>query len=399
MSFSASDLSAVERVANRVLEHPDDIHAPQLDALRRVISKFGGTVPAKKEEPKKAAPPAEESTSEPDEERWASEAVDAKYDVLTTGTPSDADEERAMDIKGAAQELASEGNVEAALDKLTEALRLTPGKAMYWALRSSYFLQLKKPISAIEDATRALSINSENARALRVRGTALRHLGRWEDSAHDLNEAQVVDYDEGIQQLLAVVQPKANHKRDSRRHKEVEEQERRQDELRRQRQREMEEEAAEAAKASAQAGGGMPGGFPGAGGMPGGFPGAGGMPGGFPGAGGMPGGIPPGMEALFSDPEIVAAMQDPEVAPKLASLMSNPAAAMSMMGDPKMGPLIQKIMAKMMGGGMGGMPGMGGMGGMPGMGGMGGMPRGGFGGGAAPRGGAAPKGNSNDDLD
>ncbi|CUG89536.1 Hsc70-interacting protein, putative [Bodo saltans] len=397
MSFSASDLAAVERVAGRVLEHPNDIHEPQLEALRRVISKFGGVVPPKKEEPKAApaAAAAEEPTSEPDEERWASDSVNAKYDVPTSGTPSDADEERAMEVKAAAQDLASEGNVEAALEKLTEALRLTPGKAMYWALRSSYFLQLKKPVAAIEDATRALSINSENARALRVRGTAYRHLGRWEESAHDLNEAQVVDYDEGVQELLSVVQPKANHKRDARRHKELDEQNRRQEELRRQRQREQEAEAEEAAKASAASGGfpgGMPGGFPGAG--AGGFPGAG--AGGFPGAGG----IPPGMEALFSDPEIVAAMQDPEVAPKLAQLMSNPAAAMQMMGDPKMGPLIQKIMAKMMGGGMGGMggmPGMGGMGGMPG-GFPGGMPRGGFGGGA-PRGAAPPKGNNNDDLD
>jgi suppressor of tumorigenicity protein 13 len=399
MSFSASDIAAVDRVVNRVLEHPNDVHEPQLDALRRVIAKFGGVVPPKKEEPK-AAPAAaraeEEPTSEPDEERWAADSVDVKYDVPASATPSDADEERAMEVKAAAQELASEGNVEAALEKLSEALRLTPGKAMYWALRSSYFLQLKKPVAAIEDATRALSINSENARALRVRGTANRHLGRWEESARDLNEAQVVDYDEGVQELLQVVQPKSNQKRDARRHKELAEQTRRQDELRRQRQREQEEEAAEAAKASAQAGG-MPGGFPG--GMPGGFPGGmpGGMPGGFPGAGagGMPGGIPPGMEALFSDPDIVAAMQDPEVAPKLATLMSNPAAAMQMMGDPKMGPIIQKIMAKMMGGGMGGgMPGMGG--GMPG-GFPGGMPRGGFGG--APRGAAPPKGNNNDDLD
>ena len=44
------------------------------------------------------------------------------------------------------------------------------------------------------------------------------------------------------------------------------------------------------------------------------------------------------------------------------------------MEDPEVGPVLQKLMGKMMGGGMPGMP-SGGMGGMPGgMGGMGGMP-------------------------
>jgi hypothetical protein len=75
--------------------------------------------------------------------------------------------------------------------------------------------------------------------------------------------------------------------------------------------------------------GGMPGSFPGGmGGMPGGFPGGmggmpggmGGMPGGMGGMpggmGGMPGGMggmPAGMENIFSDPEVMEAMQDPEV--------------------------------------------------------------------------------------
>ena len=53
--------------------------------------------------------------------------------------------------------------------------------------------------------------------------------------------------------------------------------------------------------------------------------------------------------------------------------MGNPMAMMQYMDDPEVGPVLQKLMGKMMGGG--GMPGMGpglGMGGMPGMGGMGG---------------------------
>ena len=45
--------------------------------------------------------------------------------------------------------------------------------------------------------------------------------------------------------------------------------------------------------------------------MPG-MPGMGGMGGGGGGPGGE-GGVPPGMEALFSDPELMAAMQKPNV--------------------------------------------------------------------------------------
>ncbi|MAX24119.1 MAG: hypothetical protein CMJ19_06390 [Phycisphaeraceae bacterium] len=86
------------------------------------------------------------------------------------------------------------------------------------------------------------------------------------------------------------------------------------------------------------------------------------------------------MAEMFQDPEIQAEMAKPGVAQKMAAAMSNPGMAMQLMSDPECGPLFQKLMAKMGGGGMpgmggmGGMPGMGGMGGMPGMGGMGGMP-------------------------
>ncbi len=91
----------------------------------------------------------------------------------------------------------------------------------------------------------------------------------------------------------------------------------------------------------------------------------------------------------MSDPEIAAGMQNPKIQAAFqdlmgsggpAGLMSNPGKIQEMMADPEVGPFLQKLMGKMMGGG-----GMGGMGGMPGMGGMGGMgggsPFGGSGGG------------------
>jgi hypothetical protein len=77
------------------------------------------------------------------------------------------------------------------------------------------------------------------------------------------------------------------------------------------------------------------------------------------------------MADIMQDPELMAAMQNPKVMAALQGAMGgNPGALQAAMGDPEVGPVLQKLMAKF-GGGMGGMPGMGGMGGMPGMGGMG----------------------------
>ena len=78
--------------------------------------------------------------------------------------------------------------------------------------------------------------------------------------------------------------------------------------------------------------------------------------------GGMPGGIDPSMMAgLMNDPEIMAAMSNPKVMAAMQQCMGNPMAMMQYMDDPEVGPVLQKLMGKMMGGG--GMPGMGG--GMP----------------------------------
>merc|ERR1712172_168624 len=109
-----------------------------------------------------------------------------------------------------------------------------------------------------------------------------------------------------------------------------------------------------------------------------------------------------GMGGLFSDPELLESLSDPEVAAAFEDITSNPANIMKYQGNPKVMKLLTKMAGKM-GGGGGGMPG--GMGGMPG--GMGGMPEGmadmmgGMGGGAPPppSGGGAKPPSATDDLD
>ena len=85
----------------------------------------------------------------------------------------------------------------------------------------------------------------------------------------------------------------------------------------------------------------------------------GGMPGGMGGMGGMGG--------LFSDPELLESLSDPEVAAAFEDITSNPANIMKYQGNPKVMKLLTKMAGKMGGGGGGGGGAPGGMGGLGGM--------------------------------
>lgn len=65
------------------------------------------------------------------------------------------------------------------------------------------------------------------------------------------------------------------------------------------------------------------------------------------------------------DPDIMAALSDPEIATALQDCMTNPSNIMKYANNPKVMNLLKK-MSSSMGGGMPGMPGMPGMGGFPG---------------------------------
>jgi suppressor of tumorigenicity protein 13 len=71
------------------------------------------------------------------------------------------------------------------------------------------------------------------------------------------------------------------------------------------------------------------------------------MPGGFPG-GAMPGGVPGNvdMSKILNDPDLMAAFGDPEVMAALQDVMNNPASFARHQANPKVGPIIAKMMAK-----------------------------------------------------
>ncbi|XP_062028229.1 FAM10 family protein At4g22670 [Rosa rugosa] len=295
--------------------------------------------------------------------------------------------------KGKAMEAISEGNLEEAIEHLTEAILLNPTSAIMYGTRASVYIKMKKPNAAIRDANAALEINPDSAKGYKSRGIAHSMLGNWEEAAKDLHLASKLDFDEEISAVLKKVEPNVHKIQEHRRKYDRLRKEREDRKIERERQRRKAEAQAAYEKAKKQeqssssrrpggfpggmpggfpgaggmpggfpGAGGMPGGFPGAGGMPGGFPGAGGMPGGFPGAGGMPGGFPgaggapggsgggvPGnvdFSKILNDPELMAAFSDPEVMAALQDVMKNPANLAKHQANPKVAPIIAKMMGK-----------------------------------------------------
>lgn len=280
------------------------------------------------------------------------------------------DFEKASEFKMKAADLKSEGQWEEALEQYTNAILAAEPSALLYANRAVALMQLGRPRAAEHDCSLALGMNPDSAKALRVRGKARKALGDYEAALHDLSASQQIDFDESVVgdlKELSELHLAKEKEQAAKRNVEEEKRQKRAAEIKKAQEEAKREQAEERARQAASSAGGGMGGMPG---MGGGMPGMGGMPGGM---GGMPGGMPNIMQMLMSDPELAAGMQNPKVMAAfqgllsepggVAGLMANPAKLQQLMGDPEVGPFLQKLMAKM-GPAMGG--GMGGMGGFPG---------------------------------
>ncbi|XP_011626894.1 FAM10 family protein At4g22670 [Amborella trichopoda] len=260
---------------------------------------------------------------------------------------TDENRDAAQMAKAKAMEGISEGKFEEAIDHLTEAILCNPTSAIMYATRASVFVKMKKPNAAIQDANAALEINPDSAKGYKSRGMARALLGQWEDAAKDLHVASKIDFDEEIASVLKKVEPNARKIEEHNRKYERLRKEREEKRIARERQRHKAEAQAEYESAKRQehstagrSSGGMPAGMPGS--MPGGFPG--GMPGGSPGS--APGGIPGNIDMgkIFSDPELMAAFKDPQIMAEILDVMKNPANIAKHQNNPKMAPIIAKLM-------------------------------------------------------
>ena len=247
------------------------------------------------------------------------------------------DYEAAGNYKQEAADLLAEGNINGALEKYTAAVLAAPPSALLYANRAVVLYKLQRYRAAERDCNEALKENPDSAKALRTRGKVRKELMMWDEALSDLSASQQIDFDENtVEDLKFLTEKRVEHEKqaasvriqhEDRLRKKAEEIKKAKEEAMR--------EAAEEARAS------MP-----SGGMPG-------MP-------NMPGGGMPGMEgmmgAFLSDPELMAAMQNPKVQAAFQEMMSGPGGPMGlmanptkmqeMMSDPEVGPVLQKLMAK-----------------------------------------------------
>ena len=119
---------------------------------------------------------------------------------------SDAEMDKQGDLQQQAQEALEDGDVNKAVEKFTEAMMIGNVSAMMVAKRAEMFIKQKRYKAAIADATLALELNSDSAKAYRARGKARRFIGEYEGSSADLSQAQTIDYDDGVADLHSYVQ-------------------------------------------------------------------------------------------------------------------------------------------------------------------------------------------------
>ncbi|CAN1834281.1 FAM10 family protein At4g22670 [Linum perenne] len=404
--MDAAKLKELKNFVDLCKSNPTVLTDPSISFFRDYVESLGGKLPpaaysrshveeeSDEEIPDKESPSVEEPEEEEEEE---DEIIESDVELEGDAVEPDNDPPQKMgdssvevteenrdasqEAKGKAMEAISEGKLEDAIQHLTEAILLNPLSAIMYGTRATVYIKMKKPNAAIRDANAALEINPDSAKGYKARGMARALLGQWEEAAKDLHVASKLDYDEEISAVLKKVEPNAHkieehRKKYDRLRKEREDRKAERERRRRRAKAQAEYERAKKQEQSSSSSrpGGMPGGFPGMPGgfpgMPGGFPGMpggfGGMPGGFPGGmpagmggsgmpgggGGMPGGGMPGnvdFSKILNDPELMSAFSDPEVMAALQDVMKNPANLAKHQSNPKVAPVIAKMMNKFSG--------------------------------------------------
>mmetsp|Transcript_83480 Transcript_83480/g.202442 ORF Transcript_83480/g.202442 Transcript_83480/m.202442 type:complete len:399 (-) Transcript_83480:114-1310(-) len=360
-----ASLKALRSLVQTLQQDPAVIHAPDLLFFKEFLQSWDAKIPAveskpkpgteepaapKAEPPKAEVPKAEEPEEEEEEEEEPEEPEPEEEDperlpedpepYPESGPQGEVElSDEQLDAQGALKQAAVEavedGNLEEALKKYTEAIKMGNVSAMMYAKRAELLLKLKRPNACISDCNAAIGVNPDSGKAYRIRGKAHRKLGHWEDAHKDISTSQKLDFDDDMVDMHKFVDEKFKkiNERQTRKRLRVEEraQKKREAEIQRRREaiKKQQEEQQKREEAASGAAGGFPGGF----------------------------GMPPG---FFDDPDIKKAMENP----KVAEVMQNPANCFKYQDDPEVMGLVKKLMEKFGAGmGMGGMPGMGGMGG------------------------------------
>ncbi|VDP98965.1 unnamed protein product [Trichobilharzia regenti] len=199
--------------------------------------------------------------------------------------------EKAEEKKSEAMGKMSDGDFSGAVDLFTEAIKLNPLSALFHARRASCFIKMKKPSHAISDCDKAISLNPDSAQPYKWRGFANKMVGNWEAAYSDLQTSLRLDYSDDAYEAMKELEPKVS--------------------------------LSSSEKADFE----------------------------MPDEGGVPG-MDNVFSQLFNDPELVTALQDPEVMKAFSEVCSNPAAMDKYKDNPKVKKIIEKMKNKFGGGGM-----------------------------------------------
>ncbi|CAF3904606.1 unnamed protein product [Rotaria sp. Silwood2] len=357
---------------------PELLHAPELEFFREWLFKLGATISSGKshthpestkmdvddeEHPSSSKhhhepPPQVHSEPESELELDTTGVIEGDNDPpQSMGDPdievTDAMLEQADVKRGEAQAKLSEGAFEEAISLFTQAIENNPQSAILHAKRAQCYIKLQKPNAAIRDCNRALELNENSQQALKWRGKAHRMLGDWEAAYRDFCKAQLSDFDEEVQIWCKEVQANVvEHKRKYERLREAREVDAKRERIRKAQEAyakaQQEENERRAQEQHSHPTGGHQ------------FPGAG--------MGGMGGrGDLGGLGAVMNDPEILEALQDPDVQKAFAEVSTDPSKLAAHQSNPKVRKIMEKLANKFggaggsMGGGFPGFPG--GMGG------------------------------------
>jgi len=315
------------------------LHEPSLAFYREYLESLGATIPPHKDPPKTEQKPTPTSqhkspepmeAEEPEEEEPPLDLDESGViependDPLPMGDANkeatEEDMEKANEERDNAQMAFADGDMAKAIEHYTNAIVKNPGSALLHAKRANALLKINKPVAAIRDCDKAISINPDSAQAYKFRGRANRLLGRWLNAQRDLAMACKLDYDDVANEWLKEVQPNAKKLQERERHRQRRAEEKELKE-RRERVRRAQEANQRAREAAPQAHA---------------FDDDDEMPGGA-------GGLPAGFQEMFSDPEMMALFQDQEVMTAYMDIMKNPANMAKHMGNPKVMKLMQKM--------------------------------------------------------
>mmetsp|Transcript_143108 Transcript_143108/g.457313 ORF Transcript_143108/g.457313 Transcript_143108/m.457313 type:complete len:805 (-) Transcript_143108:157-2571(-) len=121
-------------------------------------------------------------------------------------TDEQQDKQNAAKAQGA--EALEEGNLELALEKVTEAISIGGASALLYARRAQVLMKLDRPRGAANDCTAALTINPDSAKAFAIRARAYKKLDRIADAHLDFQTALKLDYDEQVYEESLEVEAK-----------------------------------------------------------------------------------------------------------------------------------------------------------------------------------------------